>query len=124
MLAVGRDVLRCVTAHTLARSENKEDRAMALSISELELETTEYLPAREVMTSWGGPSAVHKHVVDGPDCNTYHGGIANGLNVQDVLTDIDVRDIQVGLVNVNVHDVNDFLDLGTANSDLLTNLAH
>jgi hypothetical protein len=97
---------------------------MALSISELELESTEYLPAREVMTSWGGPAASHKHVVDGPDCNTYHGGIANGLNVQDVLTDIDVRDIQVGLVNVNVHDVNDFLDLGTANSDLLTNLAH
>jgi hypothetical protein len=96
---------------------------MALSIHELELEATEYLPAREVMTSWGGPGVRHSHNVDGPDCNTYQGGIANGLNVQDVLTDINVRDIQVGLVNVNVHDVNDFLDLGTANSDLLTNLA-
>jgi hypothetical protein len=120
---VGRDVLRCVAAHTLARTETKEHTAMALSINELELQSTEYLPAREVMTSWGGPSATHKHVVDGPDCNTYTGGILNGTNVQDVVSDIDVRDIQVGLVNVNVHDVNDFLDLGTANSDVLTNIA-
>ncbi|HEY8526710.1 MAG TPA: hypothetical protein VIL48_17200 [Acidimicrobiales bacterium] len=94
---------------------------MALSIDELEVQSAELLPAREVMTSWGGPT--HRHVVDGPACNTYTGGILNGTNVQDVLTDIHVRDIQVGLVNVNVHDVNDLLDLGTANQDVLANLA-
>jgi hypothetical protein len=93
---------------------------MALSIDELEVQSAELLPAREVMTSVAGPS--HRHVVDGPDCNTYKGGILNGTNVQDVLTDIDVRDIQVGLVNVNVHDVNGVIDLGTANQDLLTNM--
>lgn len=94
---------------------------MALSIDELEVQSAELLPAREVMTSWGG-GPTHRHVVDGPACNTYHGGILNGTNVQDVLTDIHVRDIQVGLVNVNVHDVNDVLDLGTANQDVLANL--
>jgi hypothetical protein len=93
---------------------------MALSITELEVQSAEILPAREVMTSWGGPS--HKHIVDGPDCNTYEGGIANGLNVQDVLSDIRVRDVQVGLVNVNVHDVNDLVDIATANEDDLTNV--
>ena len=97
---------------------------MALSISELEVESAELLPAREVMTSWGGPNVSHPHVADGSDCNTFQGGIANGLNVQDVLTDIHVRDIQVGLVNVDVHDVNDLLDIGSANHDLLTNLTY
>jgi hypothetical protein len=95
---------------------------MALSITELELQATEYLPAREVMTSLGGPSRQDGHVVDGSDCNTYAGGIANGINVQDVLSDIDVRDVQVGLVNVLVHDVNDAIDVGTANQDTLSRL--
>ena len=93
---------------------------MALSITELELQSTEYLPAREVMTSWGGGSK-HGHAVDGPDGNSYEGGILNGVNVQDVLTDIHVRDVQVGLVNVLVHDINDAVDVGTANSDQLSN---
>ena len=97
---------------------------MALSINELEVQSAELLPAREVMTAWGGPSMSHRHVADGPSCNTFRGGIANGLNVQDVLTDIHVRDIQVGLVNVDVHDVNDLLDIGSANHDLLTNLTY
>jgi hypothetical protein len=93
---------------------------MALSITELELQSTEYLPAREVMTSWGGPK--HVHSVDGPSGNTYEGGILNGVNVQDVLSDIRVRDVQVGLVNVLVHDVNDAVDVATANNDDLTNV--
>jgi hypothetical protein len=97
---------------------------MALSLTELETQSTELLPAREVMTSWGGPSATHKEFVEGPECNTYEGGIANGLNLQDIASDIDVRDIQVGLVNVNVHDVNDLLDVASANQDMLSNLAH
>lgn len=93
---------------------------MALSITELELQSTEFLPAREVMTSWGGGSK-HGHTVDGSDGNSYEGGILNGVNVQDVLTDIHVRDVQVGLVNVLVHDINDAVDVGTANSDHLSN---
>jgi hypothetical protein len=97
---------------------------MALSLTELDGQSTELLPAREVMTSWGGPRATEVEHVEGPECNTYQGGIANGLNLQDIASDIDVRDIQVGLVNVNVHDVNDLLDVGTANQDLLSNLAH
>jgi hypothetical protein len=95
---------------------------MALSITELELQATEYLPAREVMTSLGGPHRQDGHVVDGSDCNTYTGGIANGINVQDVLSDIDVRDVQVGLVNVLVHDVNDAIDVGSANQDTISRL--
>jgi hypothetical protein len=95
---------------------------MALSITELELQSTEMLPAREVMTTWGGPSRQDGHVVDGSDGNSYAGGILNGINISDVASDIDVSDIQVGLVNVNVHDVNSLLDLGTANQDILTNL--
>lgn len=92
---------------------------MALSITELELQSTEFLPAREVMTSWGGPK--HVHDADGPAGNTYTGGLLNGTNVQDVATDISVRDIQVGLVNVLVHDINDAVDVGTANADSLYN---
>jgi hypothetical protein len=95
---------------------------MALSITELELQSTEYLPAREVMTSWGGPSSKHVHSVDGPSGNTFTGGILNGTNVQDVVSDIRVRDVQVGLVNVLVHDINDAVDVGTANNDDLTNI--
>jgi hypothetical protein len=33
-----------------------------------------------------------------------------------------VRDVQVGLVNVLVHDINDAVDVGTANNDTLTNI--
>jgi hypothetical protein len=87
---------------------------MALSITELELQSTDYLPAREVMTSFGGHDG---HTVDGNDCNTYQGGIGNGINIEDVLTDIDVEEIQVGLVNVMVEDLQDTLDLGTYNDD-------
>jgi hypothetical protein len=94
---------------------------MALSITELELQSTEYLPAREVMTSWGGPSSKHVEHIEGPAGNTYEGGILNGINVQDVVSDIKVRDVQVGLVNVLVHDINDAVDVGTANSDELSN---
>jgi hypothetical protein len=97
---------------------------MALSITELELQSTEYLPAREVMTSWGGPGVKHSHNVDGPSGNTYEGGILNGINVQDIATDIKVRDVQVGLVNVLVHDINDAVDVGTANNDHLSNLTN
>jgi hypothetical protein len=95
---------------------------MALSITELELQSTEFLPAREVMTSLGGPHRQDGHVVDGSDGNTYAGGILNGINVQDVLSDIDVSDVQVGLVNVLVHDINDAVDLGTANADTINRL--
>jgi hypothetical protein len=87
---------------------------MALSITELELQSTDYLPAREVMTSFGGHEG---HTVDGSDGNTYMGGLLNGINVQDVATDINVEEIQVGLVNVLVEDLQDTLDLGTYNND-------
>jgi hypothetical protein len=98
---------------------------MALSITELELQSTEFLPAREVMTTFGANADTdqeidggwHGHTVDGSDGNTYAGGLLNGINVQDVLTDIDVEEIQVGLVNVMVEDIQDTLDLGTANND-------
>jgi hypothetical protein len=96
---------------------------MALSITELELQSTEYLPAREVMTSFGRSSDGQEiepqdgHVVDGSDGNEYEGGILNGANVQDVLTDIELENIQVGLVNVMIHSLQDTIDLGTANDD-------
>ena len=98
---------------------------MALSITELELQSTEYLPAREVMTTLGAQAdsdqGIHGgydgHTVDGNDCNQYMGGIANGVNIQDVLTDINVEEVQVSLVNVLVEDIQDTLDLGTANND-------
>ena len=94
---------------------------MALSITELELQSTELLPNREVMTAWSGGHGGHGnhdgHIVDGNDGNTFQGGLLNGINVQDVLTDIEVEDVQVGLVNVLVHDLNDTLDLGTYNDD-------
>jgi hypothetical protein len=94
---------------------------MALSITELELQSTEYLPAREVMTSMGGGPR-HIHTADGPSGNSFEGGILNGTNVQDVATDIGVRDVQVGLVNVLVHSVNGAIGVGTANEDSLTNM--
>jgi hypothetical protein len=97
---------------------------MPLSITELELQTAEYLPAREVMTTFGrahGPeqeaSTTDGHVSDAQDGNEYEGGILNGLNVQDVLTDINVEEVQVGLINIMVEDVQSLLDLGTANDD-------
>jgi hypothetical protein len=99
---------------------------MALSITELELQATEYLPAREVMTAVGyKPSGGDEqdiephdpHTVDGSDGNKFNGGLLNGLTLQDVLTDFQIRDVQVGLVNVLIHDLNDTIDLGTANDD-------
>jgi hypothetical protein len=97
---------------------------MALSTTELELQSTEYLPAREVLSAVGyrsGPeqeiSPSDGHTVDGGDCNRYEGGILNGLNLQDVATDITARDVQLGLINVLAHDLQDTLDVGTANDD-------
>jgi hypothetical protein len=95
---------------------------MALSITELELQSTEYLPAREVMTTVGRrddgiDGGYDGHTVDGNDCNEYEGGILNGLNVQDVLTDINVEEVQVGLVNVLLEDFQGTLDVGSHNSD-------
>jgi hypothetical protein len=91
---------------------------MALSITELELQSTDYLPAREVMTTFGIDGGHDGHTVDGSDGNTYAGGLLNGINVQDVATDIDVEEIQVpGLVNVMLENFHDTLDLGTANED-------
>jgi hypothetical protein len=95
---------------------------MALSITELELQATEYLPAREVMTSFGRhddgiDGGYDGHTVDGNDGNEFEGGLLNGINIQDVLTDINVEEIQVGLINVMLEDFQDTLDLGTANSD-------
>jgi hypothetical protein len=97
---------------------------MALSITELELQSTEYLPAREVMTTLGGRNdpdqeidSFEGHTVDAQDGNEFEGGLLNGVAVQDVLTDINVEEVQVGLVNVLVEDLQDVVDLGTANDD-------
>jgi hypothetical protein len=97
---------------------------MALSRRELELQTAEYLPARQVMTTFGhtgGPeqsiSKSDGHVADAQYCNVYRGGILNGLNVQDVATDINVEEVQVVLINILVEDVQDAVDLGSANDD-------
>ena len=91
---------------------------MALSISELASQGTELLPAREVMSSSGGHFSGHSEATYGPAGNEYYGGLLNGLNVQDVVSDIYVDEIQVGLVNVIVEDVHDLIDLGTANTEL------
>jgi hypothetical protein len=96
---------------------------MALPIEELDRELTEYLPAREVMTtlaprvdgqSIGGGDG---HTVDGIDGNEFEGGLLNGVNVQDVLTDINVEEVQLVLINVLPEDFHDTLDLGTHNAD-------
>jgi hypothetical protein len=91
---------------------------MALSITELELQTTEYLPAREVMSSYGGHFNNHAESTWGPHGNEYYGGILNGINIQDVVSDINVDEVQVGLVNVIVEDIYDAVDVGTANTEL------
>jgi hypothetical protein len=97
---------------------------MALSMTELELQSAEYLPAREVMTTLGGNNdpdqeidSYHGHTDDAQDCNVYRGGILNGVAVQDVLDDINVEEVQVSLVNVLVEDVQDAVDVGSANDD-------
>jgi hypothetical protein len=99
---------------------------MALSTRELELQVTEFLPTREVMTAVGfKPSGGDEqeidgdgaHTVDGSDCNTFEGGLLNGATVQSVLSDVEIRDLQVGLVNVLVHDLQDAVDVATANQD-------
>ncbi len=100
---------------------------MALSTTELELQVTEYLPAREVMTAVGyQPSGGDEqeieshdpHTVDGSDCNTFEGGLLNGATVQSVLSDIEARDVQVNLLlGVLAHDLQDTVDVATANQD-------
>jgi hypothetical protein len=91
---------------------------MALSITELELQATDLLPAREVMSAAGGHFNDHYNETYGPSCNEYYGGLLNGLNIQDVASNINVDEVQVGLVNVIVEDVDDLLDVGTANTEL------
>jgi hypothetical protein len=88
---------------------------MALSLSEMQYQTTEYLPSREVMSSLGGGFNGRYNETHGPSCNQYHGGILNGVNVQDVVSDLNVDSVQVSLVNVLVEDVNDAIDIGSAN---------
>jgi hypothetical protein len=100
---------------------------MALSTTELELQVTEFLPAREVMTavgyqaSGGDEQEIESHdphTVDGSDCNTYEGGVLNGATVQSVLSDFQLRDVQVNLLlGVLAHDLQDTVDVGTANDD-------
>ena len=91
---------------------------MALSITELDSQATELLPAREVMSTSGGHFNGHHEVTYGPSGNEYYGGLLNGLNVQDVVSDIYIDEVQVGLVNVIVEDLHDVVDLGTANTEL------
>jgi hypothetical protein len=107
-----------------ADSRKVRNPYMALSITELELESTDYLPAREVMTTFGRAhdpeQEIEKddgHVSDAQDGNEYEGGLLNGVNIQDVLTDINVEEVQVGLINVLVEDLQDVIDVGTANDD-------
>jgi hypothetical protein len=76
---------------------------MALSFNELETQSAEILPAREVMSSIG--SSYY-----GPSCNEYLGGILNGTNIQDVLND----DISLNLLNI----ANGIVDGGDSSSFL------
>jgi hypothetical protein len=62
---------------------------MALSFDELDAQSVEALPAREVMSSIGSSYF-------GPSGNIYMGGILNGLNIQDVLN----NDISLNLLNI------------------------
>lgn len=97
---------------------------MPLSIEELELQTTEYLPAREVMTTVGNASQNGGNYTDGPEHNTHLGGLVNDLNVQEIAPDIEVRDVQVSLVNVDVHDVQGFVNVASANNDFMTQIGY
>jgi len=62
---------------------------MALSFEELDTQSAEALPAREVMSSIGSSYW-------GPSSNTYMGGIANGINIQDFLN----NDLSVNVLNI------------------------
>ena len=62
---------------------------MALSFDELETHTAQALPAREVMSSIGSSYW-------GPSSNVYMGGIANGINIQDVLN----NELDLNLLNL------------------------
>jgi hypothetical protein len=53
---------------------------MGLSIEELDLQSTEYLPAREVMSSMGG----------GPHVDNETAGVAT--------TDVDIHDVNLGII--------------------------
>jgi hypothetical protein len=84
---------------------------MAISITELELQSTEYLPAREAMSAM----AFLKPAQAGMDAPS-GSGILNGISVHDVAENINVSDAQFGLVNLLVHHVDDAVDVGTANA--------
>jgi hypothetical protein len=62
---------------------------MALSFEELDTQSAEALPAREVMSSIGSSYW-------GPSSNVYMGGIANGINIQDFLN----NDLSVNVLNI------------------------
>jgi hypothetical protein len=83
---------------------------MALSISEVEIQSTEFLPSRELMSALAPVKPAQ--AMDAPAGS----GILNGLKIQDVASGIDVSDTQFGLVNLLVHHVDDAIDVGTANS--------
>jgi hypothetical protein len=83
---------------------------MALSISEVEIQSIDYLPSRELMTALAMVKPAQ--AMDGPSGS----GILNGIAVHDIASGIDISDTQVGLVNVLVHHVDDAIDVGTANS--------
>ena len=74
---------------------------MALSSNELETHTAQALPAREVMSSIGS-------TYWGPSSNEYMGGIANGLNLQDVLN----NELDLNLLNI----ANGIVDAGDASA--------
>ncbi|MGH2602133.1 MAG: hypothetical protein ACRDJ9_22440, partial [Dehalococcoidia bacterium] len=97
---------------------------MALSMAELELQSTEYLPQREVMTAVGAPSGHDGNHTDGPETNTYLGGLVNDLNVQEIAPDVHVSDVQVSLVNVDVHDVQDVVNIASADNEFMTQLGY
>jgi hypothetical protein len=74
---------------------------MALSNEELELQSAEYLPAREVMTSWGGgcckpgvlgglvASNVNIHDVNVvKDVNIFTGKDSDGVDIDNILIGI------------------------------------
>jgi hypothetical protein len=64
---------------------------MGLSIEELQLQATEYLPAREVMTGLGGCGG------SCPNFQNNEGGVINvGLNVNDVLNKNSILNVLSG----------------------------
>jgi hypothetical protein len=70
---------------------------MGLSIEELELQSSECLPAREVMTMVGGGGNHNGH------CHFAHTNEQSGAGL--IPLNLNLEDVQVGLVNVNVDNV-------------------